>query len=88
MIPASPKWRVAWRIWIVLSVLWVFGSVGYVGVVSPETLTGERDGPPVVVLIAMLIAAPWVALVSVLILWRAILMPVLRWIGAPLRGDR
>ena len=86
MIPASPKWRVAWRVWIVFWVLWSAGWVGFAAVVSPELLTGESDKTYGLV---ALVAAPWGALVAIWLLWRIVwqgaLLPVMRWITAPLR---
>ena len=82
MITASPKWRVAWRVWLVVWLLWSVGWVGFVAVVSPETLTGERDDFHYLII---LVAGPWAALLVLWLLWRGVLLPVKRWITAPLR---
>lgn len=83
----SPRRKVAKRVWIVLSILWVLGWIGfaYVGMEgNVARLSREENWVPLL----LVLVAPQGALIVAWFSWRNVVLPVTRWIIAPLDEDK
>ena len=80
----TQRWkRVAWRVWIVLSVVWALFWVGFALLAFSD---GRMDWKGFLML-PLVFIAPQAALLSMWVVWRWGLLPLGRWITAPLRDD-
>ena len=81
------RWkRVAWRVWIVLSVAWVLFWVGFALLAFSDGRMGRMDWEGLLQFLLVLIA-PQAVLLLMCVAWRWGLLPLGRWITVPLRDD-
>ena len=91
----SPRWRVAKRVWVVFSILWTLGILGLFYVVAIERDFAQLSWDNKGLSLLLTLVAPQGALIVAWFSWRVarfswrfLVLPLTRWIVAPLDDDK